>query len=230
VLVLVPPVAVWARRYGWVEALQFSVLGIVAPAGFTLGMPWRRIGLGAWSERLAAGRRRHLELIRTIAFTILELAALTAWRIPGTVDWIARSSAGALVEALVLVPLGIAFWLECVESPPLVPRSTRPVRIAVAAVAMWTVWILAYLIGLSHSNWYRAYHYFAGRGISLAAEQQLTTGVLWFLAACAFVPVVFWNLVQWLKAEEDPDHELHRLARRERHHALRGPVRNRPPG
>ena len=39
---------------------------------------------------------------------------------------------------------------------------------------------------------------------------------MWFISGCAFVPVVFWNLIRWLQSEEDPDEELHRLLRQER--------------
>ena len=77
----------------------------------------------------------------------------------------------------------------------------------------------------------------AGSGLSLAADQQVTTGVLWAIAACAFIPVIFWNLVVWLRSEEDPDQELHRLAKQERRRrrgnragATGGPFPRRPDG
>jgi hypothetical protein len=81
---------------------------------------------------------------------------------------------------------------------------------------MWTIWVLAYLVGLSHGSWYPAYVHHPGRGFSLSADQQLTTGTMWFVSGCAFIPVVFWNLIRWLQSEEDPDEELHRLVRQER--------------
>jgi hypothetical protein len=40
--------------------------------------------------------------------------------------------------------------------------------------------------------------------------------VLWFAAAAAFIPVIFWNALTWLQSEEDPDTELQTLARAER--------------
>ena len=120
------------------------------------------------------------------------------------------------VEAVTLIAVGVGLWLELVESPPLTPRLTRPGRVALAAIAMWTIWILAYLVGLSHASWYQAYPHHAGTGFSLSADQQLTTGMLWFVSACAFMPVVYWNLIRWLQSEEDPDEELHHLMRQER--------------
>lgn len=210
---VVPPFNRWLRTYEWTEALQFAVLAIVSPALVTLGAPWHAIGLDSWATRLSDQRRRHPENVRTVAFVCVELCAFVAWRTPIAVNWIARGGWQVVVEALVLLPAGVGFWLECVESPPLVPRSTRPVRIAAAAFGMWTIWVLAYLVGLSHSDWYRSFNHVAGRGLSLAADQQVTTGELWFVAACAFIPVVFWNLVVWLRSEEDPDRELHVLAK-----------------
>jgi cytochrome c oxidase assembly factor CtaG len=174
------------------------------------------IGLGSRAEKIADSRKRHPEPDRSVAFAVPELCVFVAWRTPAAVDWLAGGAWRALLEAAVLVLAGVGFWLEIVESPPLSPRSTRPVRMAIAASGMWTIWVLAYLVGLSHANWYRAYHHVAGRGLSLAADQQLMTGVLWAIAACAFVPVVFWNLIVWLRSEEDPDRELHRLAKEER--------------
>jgi hypothetical protein len=39
---------------------------------------------------------------------------------------------------------------------------------------------------------------------------------LWFVAAAAFVPVIFWNAMMWLRTDEDPDAELLALERAER--------------
>jgi cytochrome c oxidase assembly factor CtaG len=222
VAVLIPPIARWAHSYEWVEALQFATLGVVAPALLTAGARFRSVGLGSFAEHLARMRRRHPEPSRTVVFVGIELAAFVAWRTPATVDWLAGSSWRALLEALVLLPAGVGFWLECIESPPLSPRATKPVRMAMAAVGMWTIWVLAYLVGLSHVAWYRAYPHLADTGLSLAADQQVMTGVLWFVSACTFIPVIFWNLVLWLHSEEDPDQELYRLAKVERRRNAEG--------
>ena len=69
---------------------------------------------------------------------------------------------------------------------------------------MWTVWVIAYLMAMSPNPWYRTFHRATRPVLSLAADQQLTTGLMWLIAAVAFMPVVFWNLNQWLKSEDDP--------------------------
>ena len=236
VVCLVPPVGTWARRYEFVEAIQFSFLAIVVPALLVIGAPWRRLGLASrhpgpldddgapvvgaqsWkaADRLAHGRRRHPEALRTVVFACLYLAGAILWRIPATVNALARHPWLVVVEAVTVVAVGIGLWLELVESPPLTPRLSRPNRLALAAVSMWTIWVLAYLVGLSHASWYSAYAHHAGSGFSLSADQQLTTGMMWLISGCAFIPVVFWNLIRWLQSEEDPDEEMHRMIRTER--------------
>lgn len=219
VVVTLPPINAWARRIEWVEALQFCSYGVVAPALITIGAPWRLLRLDPTVERLSTLRKRHLEPSRAALFVLAELVAFIGFRTPALVDWIAGSAWRSPLEAAALLPVGVAFWLELVDSPPLRPRSSRPVRIAFAAVAMWTIWILAYLVGLSHADWYQAYHRTGSGGSSIAIDQQVTTGLMWAIAAGAFVPVVFSNLMSWLSESEDPDRELRRLTRFERRSA-----------
>ena len=236
VLALVPPLSGLAHRYETAEALRFSVFAIVVPALVVLGAPWWRLGLAARPgspadggaptgpvDRLARGRRRHPELIRAFGFVALDVAVMTLWRTPVGVDNVVRHGWLVVPELVTLVAAGVGLWLECIESPPLVPRSTRPLRAAIAAVAMWSVWIMAYLVALSRSNWYATFHHVAGHGLSAPADQQFATVVLWFVAAAAFVPVVFWNLTRWLRTEEDPDDELHRLVKEERRRGWASP-------
>ncbi|HEY7917193.1 MAG TPA: cytochrome c oxidase assembly protein [Acidimicrobiales bacterium] len=231
---LVPPLATSARRYEFAEALQFALLAVVVPVLLVLGMPWRVVGLAAPRspddegimaapasslrpiDRLALGRRHHPEVLRSVAFAALFLAGVVAWRVPPSVDALARHPWLAGVEAATLLIVGVGLWLELVESPPLVPRLSRPHRVALAAVCMWTIWVLAYLVGLSHVSWYHAYAHHPGAGLSLSADQQLTTGTMWLVSGCAFIPVIFWNLIRWLQSEEDPDEEMHRLVRQVR--------------
>jgi cytochrome c oxidase assembly factor CtaG len=230
---LVPPCSFYARRYEFVEALQFSLLAAAVPALVVAGSPWRRLGLAArrppeesqmdvppgrrrLMDELAQGRRRHPGTLRSAVFGSVFLVVVTLWRIPPSVNALARHPWLVGVEAVTLLAAGVGLWLELIESPPLSPRLSRPNRVALAAVSMWVVWILAYLVGLSHGSWYVAYSHQPGHGFSLAADQQLTTGTMWLAFGAAFIPVIFSNLIRWLQSEEDPDEAMQALVRLER--------------
>jgi cytochrome c oxidase assembly factor CtaG len=222
-VVLVPPLSVLARRYEALAALQFGVLAIAVPALLAVGAPWAQLGLSGQAQRLADARKRHPQLARALGFVGIDLVAIVLWRTPAGGDAVQRHPWMVLVQAVVLVPLGIGLWLEIVESPPLVPRSPRPYRAALAAVAMWVVWTMAYLVAMSHAAWYPAFHH-VSTSLSAGADRQLSSVVLWFVAAASFMPVIFVNLVSWLRSEEeDADTELHQLIREERRRAVPAP-------
>lgn len=216
VAVLVPPLGEWARRSDWAESLQFSILFMIAPGVFVASAPWARLGLSRWAGSLAASRRRHPERLRSAGTAVVALAVAVAWRTPAAVDLLAKGTWPLLVEVPSLSVTGVALWLECVASPPLAPRGSRPVSIAVCAASVWTVWVCAYLVAMSAGAFYPAFRHSIGHGIGLDADQQITAGLLWAAAAGCFVPVIFYHLVEWLRSEEDPDQELHRLVREER--------------
>jgi len=227
-LALVPPLFTVARQAGYAAALQFALLAIVVPALVTVGAPWRSLHLSAGStavatagapervlDRVAERRRRHRELPRSLVFIALDLAVVVAWHSPGSVGAVARHGWPAVLEAITLLFFGVGLWLELVRSPPLTPRSGHLRRAVLAAVIMWVFWILAYIVGLSNHAFYPNFTHAPG-GLSAAADQQIASAVSWFVATVAFVPVIFWNAVMWLKTEEDPDTELMTLIRAER--------------
>lgn len=94
-------------------------------------------------------------------------------------------------------------------------------RIALEVASTWTFWVLAYMVGMSHGNWYRAYPHVIGRGLSLIADQEIAAGVMWGVAGCCFLPLIMWNLVQWLRSDEEADEEMYRLVREERRRPTR---------
>ena len=243
ILALVPPVSSEARRYEYVEAIQFALLAFVVPAFLTLGAPWRLLGLARalpraddhpggtpqgrrrLFDRLGEARRRHLGFARTLGFVLLEMVVVVMWRVPVAVDALARHGWLAAVEGGCALVGGIGLWSELVDSPPLSPRATGPRLALSAALVMWTIWISAYVLGLSQGPVYPAYRHVAGVGLSLAADQEIATFVLWFVATAVFMPVIFSSLTVWLRTEEDPDQAMYRLLRETRRQAL-----TRPPG
>lgn len=233
VAALVPPLSTKARTVEALEALQFALLALAVPALAVLGAPWRRLGLAAppsarvdaegvtvserpgVADRVAAARRRHRHMGRSLSYVLADMAVVVAWRVPASVDALARHGWLSVVEAVTLVPAGIGLWLELVGSSPFAPRLDPPKRMAVAVVSMWVIWATAYVVGLSHGAVYTAFAHSAGQGLSVPADQAVTTGVLWFVSLCAFVPVVFTTLMVWLRSDDDHDDALYRLMRDE---------------
>jgi cytochrome c oxidase assembly factor CtaG len=234
-LALVPPLGLWARKYEFVQAIQFGSFALITPALLVTGAPWRRLGLASREpfvldadgavisptrprlmDRIALSRRARGGHVRPITAVVLYVIVVVLWRWAPVVDALIRHPWLVGAESASLVLVGVLVLLELVESPPLSPSLSRPFRIGVAAPSMWAVWVVAYFNAMSHDSWYRAFHHVAGQGISAAADQQLTSAVMWMMAGATFIPVVFWNLVHWLQAEEDPDVEMYRLVREER--------------
>ncbi|MGH3406336.1 MAG: cytochrome c oxidase assembly protein, partial [Streptosporangiaceae bacterium] len=134
VALLVPPAAGYARQYAWFQAVQFAVFAVAAPALLVLGLPGRfrpRTALAGWPPARRA-------ITRLAVFIVLVIA----WRLPGTLDALAISPALDLAEMATLVIAGTGVWLELTDRAPGIPRLTRPARAAVAALSMWTIWII----------------------------------------------------------------------------------------
>lgn len=144
------------------------------------------------------------------------------WRVAPVVDHVSVHLAGQLLESVTLAASGMALFLAVVESPPLHP-GTKPVfRIFMCAASMWVVWIIGYMDGMSGSGWYHVFHHVAGV-LSLEADKQFSTGVLWIASAVTFIPVVFWNMMHWLQSEATPDEEMYDLMREEKSRGFFGP-------
>lgn len=218
---LVPPGGIYARRFVFAETLQFLVFAAAAPALLVLGAPWRPLRrpaawprLGHRPRRAATGPRRDSGLRRGGAVLLAFIAAAVAWRLPVTVNALARVPGLAVAEMVTLGGAGAALWLELVESPPMLPHLSRPQRAAFAAMAMWTLWILGYILGFSQVAWYTAVSHPAGLGA--VADQEIATGLMWAVPAACFAPVVFVAALTWLKDTEDPDEGLRAMVRAER--------------
>ena len=234
-----PGIAGLARRYVAAESAQFVVFAMAAPALIVLGAPWRLLRLSRTGDgepaqagaeqdgragagpldRLAAARRTKTAFWRAGAFLLVFMGAGLAWRLPPVMDALARHPLLLAAELVTLLAAGTALWLELASSPPLAPRLPNPHRAAIAALAMWSAWAVAYALGLSNHAVFHAYDR-AGSAVSAVADQQLTVALVWAVSAFCFVPVVFVALLAWLKDNDDPDAELQRLARDERQHPV----------
>lgn len=199
-LAIAPPVATEARRYLTFETLQFALLGLVLPALVVLAAPWRLFGLAGWLEARSARPRRTPWQAGLVLLPAI--AVLAAWRTPALVDALARHPYLLALEALTLVPASTLIWLELIASPPSHPRLSPLGRIPGAAVAMWVLWILAYLVGFSASGAYPAYAHLSDRALSRAADEQVAAGLLWAVTAGCFLPMLFSSLMSFLRSEE----------------------------
>ena len=232
VLAIAPPMWGLAHKYEFVQAIQFCLFGFAAPALWAVGAPWLgvrpskdRMTLGnqpAWFRRWNSRRVREKAQARALTAAGATIAATLFWRVAPIVNALIHHPWLIAIEALTLFIPSTLMMVELVESPPLTPGISRPYRIGMAAVAMWTAWVVAYLGGMSHDSWYTSFHHVAGAGISASADQQLSAGFVWFITASVFVPIVFWNLIHWLQSEEDPNEEIIKLFRQEREHGFFG--------
>jgi putative membrane protein len=231
-LSLAPPAGSYARRYVFAESLQFVVFATVVPALLVLAAPWRlpflrRFSRPRPSRSLAGRRRRGSGFVRGAVVLLVFMGTAAAWRLPVTVNALATRPGLAAGEMVTLVAAGCALWLELVESPPLLPRLTRPLRAAFATLAMWTIWVLAYILGFAEVALFPAYTHPAG--LSPVADQEIATGIMWAVPAVCFVPVVFVTALTWLKDSEDPDEGLRAIVSAQPGPAKTGRWRPRPP-
>ncbi len=203
VVALVPPLAGAATHYVVLETVQYSLLAVCVPALVALGAPWQALGLASAFERLDLLRLRRSDptILKTLIWLAPILAVLGLWRAPFLVDALARHRGLLAAEVVTVVPAGTAIWLQLVDSPPMAPRLPHRYRIPAAAAAMWMLWILGYVVGLASSDSYPAYAHAAHSALSTPADLQFTAGVLWFVPACAYVPVIFANFFAWLRSE-----------------------------
>ena len=202
---LAPPLYFAAHRFEYLEALQFALLAVVVPSLLVSGAPWRKSEGPRWRRRLIGNVKRDPALWRAVLWLLLNGAVIIVWRTPWAVNALVQYPSLLALESVTLIGTGVLAWRELIESPPFTPRLERPHRLAAATVIMWEIWVLAYLVGLSHASWFHGYVHAPGVGFSVSADQQLSAVVLWFISGAAFMPVVFWNLFHWLSSEERPE-------------------------
>ena len=155
ILAMLLPAESYARHYAFVETLQFVIFAVAAPALLVLGGPWRFLRLTRRQGSSPGPIRRFTPsrwpgVSRPAAVLVAFIALVIAWRLPVTVNALPSDPALTVAEAVTLLASGSAVWLELVESAPLLPGLSRPQRAAMAAAAMWTIWVLAYITGMSH--------------------------------------------------------------------------------
>jgi putative membrane protein len=222
VLVLGPTFDRWADELLWAHMLQHVVLMSVAPPLIVLGAPWLPVWRGVPLDvrrpvaRFAVGlpalvHAGFRSLRNPYVVFVLGAVDLAVWHVPALYDVTLRSAAVHYVEHALFVVLGLLFWLQVLDSPPLHPRLTLLWRAGYATAGAATGWLLAVVLALAPSPLYPAYASQAHRpgGISALADQQLAAGVMIGVGAIPFSLAVFVLIYRWLDGER-PRHSRRR--------------------
>jgi len=197
--VLVPPGGTEATHYVFAQGVQFAVLAVVVPALIVLGAPWP---LGRAGTRFANLISPGLSSPRvSTGILVGYLAVVLAWRLPVAVNALVKYPALTVAEAVTLIAVGCALWLELVDSPPSRPAISRPLRALFAALPMWAIWASAYVMGFSRAIWFTALAHRSG--LSTVADQQIAAALEFAIAGLSFVPVVYVSLITWLRDSAD---------------------------
>jgi len=218
--VLLPPFETYARQYALAQALQFVIFAVAAPALLVLGAPRPALAASGWqgrgSRRMAALADRRARASGHAAGDAVRpllafIALVIAWRLPAVVNTLVREPGLTVAEMATLVAAGSGVWVELAGPPPFHHGLARPLRAAMAAVAMWTIWVIAYITGMSKPSLIPAGDQ-AARALSSAADQQFGVGIMWAVPAICFVPVICGIVITWLGERDDPDQELRNAA------------------
>lgn len=241
-VVLLPPGASLAGQYAFAQVVQFAVLAVVVPALVVLGAPWRLILPAPWAaarragapgpaelrlaDRLALARSHQSGGARAWVTLAGFIMVALAWRLPVAGNALVRHPILTVIEAVTLIVAGCALWLELVESPPFLPRISRPQRALFAALPMWAIWAAAYIMGFAQTPWFSALARSPGQGLGTIADQEIAAGLLWAIPGLCFVPVIYVALITWLRDSADPDEELREVSEAQAETGLPAP---RPP-
>jgi cytochrome c oxidase assembly factor CtaG len=185
------PLPHYAGSAIWAETLQFCVLAFGVTPLAVLGAPAAVLRPPAPGRR-PSPPRAGVGWLALGGFVVVTVG----WRVPPAIDALARSPWLLVGEAVTLVAGGWPLWEALVGSPLRAALAQRPRRMLLAALAAWSIWIFAYVVGFASEPFYAAY---AGGAMD---AQELSVALLWASSALAFVPVFFLNLSRWFATED----------------------------
>jgi len=188
---VLPPAVGDAGHNPVIQALQWLVFAVATPALLALG----------WGAPVIRARRlmpfRPQPALVAAMGLLPYLVLVVAWRLPAAVAAQAGSAGLTVLEMVTLVAAGYLLWAALIGGAPAAGPLPRPLRAAMAAVAMWTVWVIAYITGMSVTG---LTHAQAG-----ADSRELAVGVMWAVSAVCYVPVVYVLMMRWLGARDEAD-------------------------
>jgi putative membrane protein len=218
-LAVVCPMGYWSYRFIWVRDLQDVVLAIGAPALIVFGAPWLPLsrGLrlsgrphrqrpdvaGTMSDKQAAAgngsaRWQAVPIMITVAFCVI----WWAWHVPALFDAALRNPLIYAAEVVTYLGVGIAFWLQLVDSRPLHPRSAKLHRVALLLGAAASGTVLGLIRVFSPGLAYPAYLGFHHHVLSVVADQQVGGAVLWVIPLVPFSLLAVSLVIGWLNDED----------------------------
>ncbi len=190
-----PPLVHLAEQGLVVETLQFSVIAFVVAPLLVIGQPFALL----WSLRDRAPRTPASAYRTRAGWEALGLfvATTAAWRLPGAVDAVGASGQWFVLEGLTLLAGTWWFWSVVLGSRRRDALEARHLRIALCAIAAWSVWVFAYVVGFAANGFYPLF----ARGPSSTGAEQAAVVLLWLTSAGSLVPIIFANLSRWLGNE-----------------------------
>jgi len=200
-IMALPPMGSYARQDEVAQAFQFVVFAAAAPALLVLGWPDRFTRASSWVPPLVRrllvppGLARRPAL-RAPAALLPSLALVILWRLPVVLAAVARDPALTALELITLVAAGCALWAELAGPRVACDALPRPLRAMMAAVAMWSIWAIAYIAGMSTTGLAHAQ--------TAVPDHQLAVAVMWAVPAICYVPVIFATMMSWLGGHADP--------------------------
>jgi putative membrane protein len=216
VLALNSPLASLDDELFWVHMTQHVLLLVVAPPLLLLGRPWSTVwrtvpipvrraavhGVLRLADRgwvRAAWRVASAPTTALVAF----VGTLAVWHLPAFWDATLRSTGVHVLEHVTFLAIGLLFWSQLVDSPPLRSRLDYPARALYATVATAASWVLAVVIALGSEPLYDGYAQLASRpgGISALADEQLAAGIMWVPGSIPFAIAILVYAYRWLEPE-----------------------------
>ncbi len=184
----VAPLEMAVRRYLFAETVQFCAFAMAIPALVVLGAPW-------------TPRRGRLPLSGAMAVGVIFVGVCLVWRLPPVLDVLARHPVLQVPELATLLLAGTGLWLQLAGSPSSAARLPRLQRCAVAALAMWSVWAIAYVLGFAN---HAVVHAYGPPGAGAVTDQEISAFLLWAVSGACFVPVICVTALGWLRDSTAP--------------------------
>jgi putative membrane protein len=212
------PIDELVDRLFWVHMVQHVMLMMIAAPLLVLAAPWlpiwkglplsARKRLGKWylhSSGWRGVRRVASRMATPLVAWILFNVDLCAWHVPALYELTLHHQAVHELEHASFLVLGLVFWIQALDSPPLHARLDRSSRVLYVLTAATAAWALAVVLGLAPTPLYPAYAELAARpgGLSALADQHLAAGIMWGPGSVPYAIFVFVALYRWLASEDE---------------------------